>query len=193
HDHADVARVGCQVGDVARADEDAPARRPHEARDRAQRRGLARSRRPDQRDDLAGLDGERQRLEDDLLAVGDADIVEADAVSVACTLRRGERRSRQRAGSAEGRHHQLPEIALLKAATSAGRSFSTWSQSGYQICTPSSIALSFLKFSSVGCTSVRAGMPSATELISFCAASESSQSISFLPASACGALATRPM
>ena len=66
HDHADVAGVRREVGDVARADGDAPARRPHEACHRAQRRGLAGARWPDQRDDLAGLDGERQRLEHDL-------------------------------------------------------------------------------------------------------------------------------
>src|SRR6185437_7935516 len=189
-----VSRMRRDVRHVAGADRDAAARRSHESRDRAQRGGLARPGRADQRHDLARPDGERQRIENDEIAVGDADILEADAAAADGRLGGCNRRSRTRgSGSEKIGRYQLFEIALLYAATSAGRSERTLLHSGDQISTPSSIAFSFLKFSSVGCTSLRTGKPWATELISFCAASLIRKSISFLPLSACGAPATRPM
>ena len=50
----DVAAVRRRLRDVLAVEQDAPARRPLEARDHAQRRRLAAARRPDHREELAG-------------------------------------------------------------------------------------------------------------------------------------------
>ena len=50
----DVAAVRRRLRDILAVQQDAPARRPLEARDHPQRRGLAAARRPDHREELAG-------------------------------------------------------------------------------------------------------------------------------------------
>ncbi len=52
-DHGDIAVLGCDAGDVAIADPDAPARERLEARDHAQQRGLAAAGGPDEDQALA--------------------------------------------------------------------------------------------------------------------------------------------
>jgi hypothetical protein len=79
HDHADAPPVRRQVGDVPLAEEHPPGRGPYEPGDRPQRGGLAGAGRPEQRHHLAGLDGQVERVEDDVAVVGDRDGVEPDA------------------------------------------------------------------------------------------------------------------
>src|SRR5215469_4947185 len=85
---------------------------------------------------------------------------------------------------------QLP-VTSCHLATSAGRSFRTCAQSGAQTVRPSIILMTVAKLASVGLTSLRTGMPNAIELKVDCAGEESRKSMSFLPASPCGAPFTR--
>ncbi len=56
--HARVALVGRRVGDILAVEGDAPLGRVDEPRDHAQQRGLAAAGRPEQEEQLAGLDGQ---------------------------------------------------------------------------------------------------------------------------------------
>ena len=78
HHHADIAVIGCEVGDVAVADHDAAARGAYKARHGAQRRRLSRTGRADQGDDLARIDGQVQRVENGKAIIGNRDILEGD-------------------------------------------------------------------------------------------------------------------
>ncbi len=76
--HRYVARGGGNVGDVDTADRDGTHRRLLEARDDAQDRRLAASGRPEQRDQRAGRDGERNIVDRDDVPVALADMAKLD-------------------------------------------------------------------------------------------------------------------
>jgi hypothetical protein len=76
--HADVARPGRKLGDVAPTDQDASGRRRAEAGDQAQQRGLAGTGRPQEGEELARRDGERHVVEHRRRVVGEADVIDHD-------------------------------------------------------------------------------------------------------------------
>ncbi len=79
--HADVLQnlvaLGAARGvDVAAADEDAAARRRQQADDAAQERALPRAAAAEHDEDLAGVERERDPVEDELVAVAGGDVVD---------------------------------------------------------------------------------------------------------------------
>jgi hypothetical protein len=77
-DHRDVARARRQIGHVASADPDATARRLLEPGDHAQERRLAAARRPDEDEELAVGDLERDVFDRDHITELLGDVFEDD-------------------------------------------------------------------------------------------------------------------
>ena len=97
-DDADVALVGRQMVDGGAVDQHAAGRLADEARDDAQQGGLAAARRPEQGHDLARLDGERDAVDGQRLAVADGQVVDVERA------RRGPGRGRRRLSAVDRLH-----------------------------------------------------------------------------------------
>ena len=90
-DDADVALVGRQMIDRRAVDPHASGGLANEARDHAQKGGLAAARRSQQGHDLAGLDGERDAVDGQRLAVAHGQVLDVERARRGSVGRRGYR------------------------------------------------------------------------------------------------------